>query len=163
MKPIALLVTVVLFLGCTDAGRDPDQSTSRYDFLSLHWEATGSTNDARFCDLLGTGEKIPLESEVVLGIRHFAAAHATHDRARSVHSVDVELTPDGRRRLKEHSLENVGRRLAIVIDNDVVALPVVTRAIDKDTLDLMPIANARMAEDLAKRINAAIRGGNNGS
>lgn len=163
MRLATYLAAVFLLLGCTDVARDSDPSSSQYDLLSLHWEARGSTNDVRWCDLSRTGERIPLEPEVVLGMRHFAAAHVTHDTASSTPSVDVEMTPEGRGRMKELSSANIGRRLAIVVDNDVAALATVWRTIDTDRVNLMPMADVRLAEDLAKRINAAILRENNGS
>lgn len=163
MRFATYLTAVFLLLGCTEGVRNANHSSSQFDLLSLHWEARGSTNDVRWCDLSGTGERIPLEPEVILGMRHFAAAHVTHDRANSVHSVDVEMTPEGKGRIKELSSANIGRRLAIVVDNDVAALATVWRTIDTDRVNLMPMADAHVAEDLAKRINAAILRENNGS
>lgn len=163
MRLITYLAVGLLLLGCTKAGRDANPSASQFDFLSLHWEARGSTNDVRFCELIRTGERIAVEPEVVLGVRHFAAARVTHDTASSTYHVDVALTPEGRSRFKELSSTNIGRRLAIVLDDDVVALPTIWRTVDTETLDLMPTADARLAEGLAKRINTAILSGSHGS
>jgi preprotein translocase subunit SecD len=96
----------------------------------------------------------------VLGLRHIASAVVTQEGDPATHSVTIVLTTEGRSRLKNLTSQHVGRRLAIVIDNEVVALPAVMRPIDTGELPLMPIEKAEVAKALAQRINeATLRGG----
>jgi hypothetical protein len=158
MKLAVRIAMLFLSVGCTSRVSPPSVvPPSAFDFISLHWEAKGSSNNIRICDLKATGQKIPLEAETVLGLRHFASAQVTHEPETSTHSVTVMLTPEGRDRLKDATAEHVGRRLAIVIDNDIVGLPLVMRPIDIAELPLMPIADAQLAERLAERINTAVQ------
>ena len=154
MRKITTVAVLLSFSGC--ASRVPPPSVlppSAFGFLSLHWEARGPSNSIRICELKSTGQEIPLEAETVLGLPHFASAQVVHE---PTYSVTVRLTPEGRDRLRNLTAEHIGRRLAIVIDNDVVALPVVMRPIDAAELPLMPMADMRTAESLARRINEAI-------
>ena len=158
MKLAILLAMLFLSVGCTGRASQPSiVPPSAFDFLSLHWEAKGPSNNIRICELKSTGQEIPLDAESVLGLRHFASAQVTHQPEMSTYSVTVVLTPEGRERLKNATAEHVGRRLAIVIDNDVVALPVVMKPMDTAELPLMPTANAQLAGSLAERINTAIQ------
>ena len=158
MKLAVVLAMLLLAGGCTSRASQPAiVPPSAFDFLSLHWEANGPSNKIRICDLKSTGQTIPLDAETVLGLRHFASAQVMHLPETSTYSVTMMLTPEGRNRLKDATAEHVGRRLAIVIDNDVVALPTVMRPLDVAEMPLMPIGDAQVAERLAGRINAAVQ------
>jgi preprotein translocase subunit SecD len=157
MRLIGCIAAFLLVVACTTHGGQADQSPSEFGYLSLHWEAAGPSNDVRYCDLIGSGKKIGLDPGAVLEMRHFAAARTTYDKTTGIHSVDVVMTAAGRQRLKELSSRNIGRRLAIVVDDDIVALGTVWRTIDTDALNLPAMADAKTAEDVARRINAAIQ------
>jgi preprotein translocase subunit SecD len=158
MRLIRCFVAFLLIVGCANDAGQSNQSTSRFGYLSLHWEAVGPSNDVRWCDLINSGKRLALEPDAVLGMQHFAAARTTFDEKSGTHSVDLVMTAEGRQRMKELSSRNIGRRLAIVVEDDIVALATVPRTIDADTLNLPAMADARTAEDVARRINSAIRG-----
>jgi preprotein translocase subunit SecD len=158
MRLAAVIAALLLVVGCrTDAGR-ADRSTSEYGYLSLHWEAAGPSNDVRWCDLVSSGQRIALDPGPVLAMRHFAAARTAHDGESDTYFVEVEMTAEGRERMKELSARNVGRRLAIVVEDDIVALATVSRPIDADALNLPTMPDSMTAEKVAGRINRAIEG-----
>lgn len=67
------------------------------------------------------------------------------------------LPPSAFDLLSFHWEATEGRRLGIVIDNEVAALPTVMRPIDAAEIPLMQIANPELAEWRARRINRAIQ------
>ena len=158
MRLIRCFAILLLVIGCANDAGQADRSTSKFGYLSLHWEAVGPSNDVRWCDLINSGKRLALDPDVVLEMRHFAAARTTFDEKSGIHSVDLVMTAEGRQRMKELSSRNIGRRLAIVVKDDIVALATVSRTIDADTLNLPAMPDARTAEDVAQRINLAIRG-----
>jgi preprotein translocase subunit SecD len=138
---------VVLLLGaCSGFG-------SRPEFLSVQWEADGASKNVRFCELIGTGQEIPLDPEILVGLSHIRSARVVREEGAPTYSVMVGLTSEGQSRLKDLSSQHIGRRLAIVLDDEVVGLATVMRPLDAGELPLMPTADESAARDLAERIN----------
>ena len=128
----------------------------RQHFFSVQWEADGASKNVRFCDLKATGQKIGLDPEIAVGLRHIRSARVTRDEGTATYSVILTLTPEGQTRLKDLSSKNIRRRLAIVLDDEVVGLPTVMRPLDGSELPLMPTGDESLAKVLAQRINNAI-------
>lgn len=158
MRLIGLIAALLLLVGCTADAHRADRSASDFSYLSLHWEAVGPSNDVRWCDLRGSGQQVALDSSVVLETRDFTAARTAHDEESNTYFVEIVMTAEGRNRMKELSSRNLGRRLAIVIENEVVALATVSHPIDSDALNLPTMPDAATAEKVAAQINRAIEG-----
>jgi hypothetical protein len=158
MRLIGLITIMVLLIGCSADSHRPEGSAAEYSSISLHWEAVGPSNDVRWCDLLGSGQRLALDTGVVLETRHFAGARVAHDEAKNTYVVEVVMTEEGRRRMKELSSSNLGRRLAIVLDDDIVALATVSHPIDSDALNLPTMTDSATAEKVSGEIKKAIEG-----
>jgi beta-lactamase regulating signal transducer with metallopeptidase domain len=71
--------------------------------------------------------------------------------------IDFTLTPDGTRAFAALTRDNVGKRIAILIDGQVVSAPVVREAITGGKGQISGAFTEAEARDLAERITAAAR------
>jgi preprotein translocase subunit SecD len=77
---------------------------------------------------------------------------------RDSYVVELVMTEEGRRRMKELSSRNLGRRLAIVLDDDIVALATVSHPIDSDALNLPTMPDSATAEKVSVQIKRVVEG-----
>jgi len=76
---------------------------------------------------------------------------------RGLYSVQLTLKPESAAKLEELTSRNMGKRLAIIIDGEVLTAPVIAAPIRGTAVSLgLYIAKAR-ASELARRINGAVR------
>jgi hypothetical protein len=149
------LVMLFFVAACSGAESDvpvAERSADEFDFISLHWPLDIPEPDARVCLILGTGEEIPLDPDPILGMADFEMARVRDQLPQVV----VRLTQEGADRLGTITRENIGRRLALVVDDQVVALPLIRAEVTAGELDLMPVASSEEAERFADRINHAL-------
>ena len=157
MRFTIFLAAFLLFLAGTKGAGQVTPSSLDDEFLSLYWESAGPSTDVLWREVGGSNERIALEPEVVLDTRHFVAARVTGNQAAGTLTVELELTAEGQRRIREQSSANVGRRLAIVLDGGLMALPKVMSVLDDTAFPLGPMLDAGTANELVQRINAAIQ------
>jgi preprotein translocase subunit SecD len=158
MRLYRYITAFVLMAGCGTQPNDADPYSPASRYLSLHWVAADSSSGVRWYELPASGERVAVEREAVLGMIHFAAARTAQEEQGGGYFVEIVMTADGRTRMKELSSENAGRQLAIIVEGEVLALPMVTRTVDAEALSLPVMDDAEAADDLARRVNAMIAG-----
>jgi hypothetical protein len=157
MRLYRYFAVLLLVIGCAPQAGLPERSSRGTDHLALHWESAGSPNDVRWYHLVGSDERIAVEPEPVLALHHFSAARIAQEPS-GRHFVELVMTAEGRSRLKEQSSAIADRRrLAIVFEAEIMALPMVTRTIDAEALNLPIMPDAQAAEELARRMDSAIK------
>jgi preprotein translocase subunit SecD len=72
--------------------------------------------------------------------------------------VDFSLTPDGTKQFAEITGQNIGKRLAIVIDGQLITAPVIRSPITGGKGQITGNFTEQEAKDLAAKINKAIAG-----
>ena len=157
MRFTIFLAVILLSLSGTTVAGQGTPSSSTDDFISMHWEAASTSESVLWYELSGSSERVAVEPEAVLGTRHFVTARVTGNQSSGNLTVEVEMTAEGQRRIRELSSANIGRRLAIVLDGDVMAIPKVMSAVGGTAFPLGPMLDAGTAEELARSINAAIQ------
>lgn len=148
MRSVLMILTLLVAAACRG-----DSPPTPLSLLSLHWLAAPELEDAVFC-LLPDGSNVPVQPEALVDIERVASARVQAEGNDS-YVVVVQLDSVGRVRLREVTTQGVGRRLAIVVDGTVAALPLITRPIESGELTLMP-SEEHAAKELARRVNAAI-------
>jgi beta-lactamase regulating signal transducer with metallopeptidase domain len=103
------------------------------------------------------GGDLWLEPGVPITGAMFASAQAGRDAAGSP-TVDFSLTPEGARRLADLTRENVGKRLAILVDGKVVWAPVIRDEIAGGKGQISGRFTPGQTEALAADIRAAAAG-----
>jgi preprotein translocase subunit SecD len=149
----AVGLLALTFISACDANATRTLRGGEHDLLSFHWPIEQPGPDVRMCVIAATGQQIALDRDPIIGVREFERAYLSTPDA---HFVTVQLTPSGRTTLAEATSARIGQRLAIVVDDQVVALPVITQSLDVPELPLVPQMSAASADSLAKRINDAI-------
>lgn len=147
---IAALVLVALTACAEDP--TPQAEDRTFDFVSLHWPLEEPDPDARICQVLATGDSISLDPDPLLRLAHFDTARV----APGSDFVTVTLTDRGAEQLADVTGANIGRQLAVVVDDQVLAMPTIRDEIDSGRLDLMPMESRQEAVRLAERINRAL-------
>jgi hypothetical protein len=108
-----------------------------------------------------TGMRSWVLGDVVLTERDVVDAATTQDDSEpGMISVSIELTQDGGARFEEATARSVGRRIALLVDDEVMTAPVVQGVISGGSLRVTmgrgdPEAKRREAEELARRLRGA--------
>ncbi|GIW51504.1 MAG: hypothetical protein KatS3mg081_0859 [Gemmatimonadales bacterium] len=71
--------------------------------------------------------------------------------------LDIHFSPEGAARLSEVTRQNVGKRLAIIIESELVTAPVISGPLKTDRIQLA-LPQADLPQGSADRIVRAIRG-----
>lgn len=147
-------IAALMMLTLTACPEDPTPKVEdrTFDFMSLHWPLEEPAPDARICEVLGTGDPVSLDPEPLLRLAHFDTARVAPGR----NFVTVSLTDRGAAQLADVTGANIGRQLAVVVDDQVLAMPTIRDRIDSGRLDLMPMESRAEAVRLAERINRAL-------
>ena len=100
-------------------------------------------------------ERLNVEKKVLLdetGLKSAAVAKGL----KSQPQIDFSLTPDGKERFAKITGQNIGRRLAIVIDGQLITAPTIQSPITGGQGQITGSFTRQEARDLAAKINQAI-------
>lgn len=149
---LSLLWLSLVVWGC-DGQREVQVDEQAADLISLHWPASQPAPDSRMCAIVGTGEEIALDPNPIIGLEHIAEAYVASERD---NFVTIRLTGPGRATLAESTARRIGDNLAVVVDDRVLAMPLIQSSLDVPEIALMPQQSREEVDDLAARINEAI-------
>ena len=100
-------------------------------------------------------EKLNVERKVLLDQTALKSADVSKSWG-GCSQIDFSLTPDGKERFAEITGQNVGRRLAIVIDGQFMTAPTIQAVITSGKGQIAGNFSEQEAKDLAAKINQAI-------
>jgi len=99
-------------------------------------------------------EKLNVQKKILLdqtALKSAVAAKSGQDYWR----VDFSLTPDGTRQFAEITSQNIGKRLAIVIDGRLITAPMIQSSITAGRGQITGTFTKQEARDLAAKLNQA--------
>jgi preprotein translocase subunit SecD len=101
-----------------------------------------------------TGEKLYLHKEAIITNKDVIEAWAVPSYAANRFDIAIDFSEEGAKRIAKASTENIGKRLAILVDGKVVYAPVLRTPIsDKAIISgYMPSFTKEEAEQLARKI-----------
>jgi len=102
-----------------------------------------------------SAEKLNVQKKILLdqtALKSAAASKGWQD----YWQVDFSLTPDGTRQFAEITGQNLGKRLAIVIDGQLITAPIIQSSITGGKGQITGTFTKQEAKDLAAKINRAI-------
>ena len=102
-----------------------------------------------------TTEKLNVEKKVLLDQTALESA-VVSPSGHGYSQIDFSLTPDGKEQFAEVTGRNTGRRLAIVIDGQLITAPVIQAQITGGKGQITGNFTEQEAKDLAAKINKAI-------
>lgn len=105
----------------------------------------------------GSGRILYLQPKAVLSTPDIAAAAVRTDPLSASPVVELTLTPSGRDRLARATTDNVGRILAVLIDEALITAPVIREPILGGRVQISGLMTVAEAADLARLLGAAPR------
>jgi preprotein translocase subunit SecD len=102
-----------------------------------------------------TGRVLYLWPETVLSNINIASATARIDPVSATPVVELALTPAGRDRLAQATTNNVGRILAVLVDEALITAPVIREPILGGRVQISGLMTTAQATDLALLLRAA--------
>jgi len=106
--------------------------------------------------LEGTSEKLYLHKEVIISNKDVVAAHPIPSFTPRSFDIEIELSNEGAKRISKASTENIGKRIAVLIDGKVIVAPVLRSTISHKAViaGSAPSFTKEEAEGLARKIVA---------
>ncbi|HWK55178.1 MAG TPA: protein translocase subunit SecD, partial [Hyphomicrobiales bacterium] len=126
-------------------------TTAKMDF---YWVAPAGSANAMIVPGTGAGESYPLEREVAMEGRHVRDARMAFDPRTTEPKVNFRLDDSGARQFGEMTRANIGRRLAVVLDGQVITAPAIRNAITGGSGEISGNFSTREAADLAVLLRA---------
>jgi SecD/SecF fusion protein len=125
--------------------------------MSFHWVADANTSAATTVIQVpgdAAGTIYTLEAPVALEGKHISDARLGFSQRTNEPVVTFTLDNDGARRFGELTRENIGRALAIVLDNKVITAPVIRSAIQAGSGEISGAFTSATANELALLLRA---------
>jgi len=128
-------------------------STAKLEFRMLSDSASGDV------DLLPSrdekGAKVPVERRVMADGGDLTDAQPAFDQQSHEPMVSFKFNLKGAQRFGQATSENVGRRMAIVLDNEVISAPVIRTAITGGSGQITGNFSVQQANDLSVLLRAS--------
>ena len=102
-------------------------------------------------------ERLNVQKKILLDQTALKSAVASTNR-QGYAQIDFSLTPDGTERFAKITGQNIGKRLAIVIDSQLITAPVIQSPITGGKGQITGNFTEQEAKDLAAKINKAVGG-----
>ena len=150
---LAKLMFVVALLGGVPAW---GSAQAAEPLLSVHLVTTEIKPGIKLCEQYGTGLKIAYEPEAVLSLADVDSVSIEREGEDGPFSVVLVFSSAGRTRLHQMSTQNVGRRIAIVVDDVAHAIPLIRQPLDLDRLPVGFYSDEAYARQLAERLAVAL-------
>lgn len=102
-------------------------------------------------------ETLNVRKEVALDHTALSAATVMHEGPSNKPMIAIELTANGRKAFAELTRQNIGKRLAIVVDGKLLTAPIIRSEIPGGSAMITGNFSDQEAKDLASKINNAIK------
>jgi len=100
-------------------------------------------------------EKFDLQKKILIDQTALKSV-ATSTNFQGYQQIDFSLTPEGQKLFAEITSQNIGKRLAIIIDNKLISAPRIASRITEGKGQITGSFSEQEAKDLAAKMSAAI-------
>jgi SecD/SecF fusion protein len=100
-------------------------------------------------------EKLEMQKKVLMDQTALKSV-ATSTNFQGYRQIDFSLTPEGQKEFAEITGQNIGKRLAIIIDNKLISAPRIAGPITVGEGQIVGSFSEQEANDLAEKMRAAI-------
>lgn len=149
---VVLLSLVVIGCSADDAVTPSD--TTR--FVEFRLVSDAIDGDSQRMTLVKTGEQLHLGSEVLLDLSDVERAELVSNDEGKSYLVYLILTDEGKRKFREITGANLGRRLGVVVDGRLVQAPTILEQINSGKIPVFFQLDKSEAEEESGRINAVL-------
>jgi len=104
----------------------------------------------------GTSEKLYVHKEVIVSNKDVVAARPIPSLVPNSFDIEIEFSDEGAKKISKASAENIGKRIAILIDGKAIVAPIVRSTISNKAViaGSAPSFTKAEAEELARKIVA---------
>jgi preprotein translocase subunit SecD len=147
---------VLLSLALVGANIHVQQRPQARVIIEFRLAESSPSDDLQEVVLEGTSEKLYLHKEIIISNKDVVAARPIPSFTPRSFDIEIEFSDEGAERISRASTENIGKRIAILIDGKVVVAPVLRSSISHKAVlaGSAPSFTKEEAEDLARKIVA---------
>lgn len=125
--------------------------------LSVHLVTTEIRPGVKLCEQYGTGLQIAYEPEAILSLADVDSVSVGREGDSGPFTVILVLSPAGRAQLHRMSTQNVGRRIAIIVNDVAHAIPLIRKPLDLDRLPVGFYSDEATARQIADPLALALQ------
>lgn len=151
-----LLARLVLVLALAAGLPTQNAAQTSEPLLSVHLVTTEISPGVKLCEEFRTGLKIAYEPHALLTLADVDSVSFAREGESGPFTVELVLSSAGRTRLHQMSTENVGRRIAIIVNNVAHAVPLIREPLDLNRLPVGFYPEESYAQQLAAELAAAL-------
>jgi len=143
-------------LAILSANTKAQESPKARVILEFRLAETSPSEGLREVTIDDTNEKLYLHKDVIISNKDVAAARAIPSLTPRSFDIEIEFTEGGADRISRVSAENIGKRIAILMDGKVIVAPILRSAISHKAViaGSAPSFTKEEAEELARKIVA---------
>jgi len=158
MKLRACFVCGLIFvMGCSYfAKSSPPVAPKNPDLLQFRLVEEKEGPDTVAMKVMGKDETLHVNKQALLSALDVRSAKATRDRYRDSAAISLSLTQEGAGKFGEITAKNINRRLAIVVDGQLVSAPVIRSRVEGGEAVITGSFTMKEAQELASAINANV-------
>ncbi|HEX8430786.1 MAG TPA: hypothetical protein VF625_05840 [Longimicrobium sp.] len=134
----------------------PSVGAAQEPLLSVHVVTTEIKPGVKLCEQFRTGLQIAYEPDAILTLADVDSVSFAREGEDGPFSVVLALSSAGRARLHAASTNNVGRRIAIIVDDVAHAVPLIRQPLDLDRLPVGYYPDEAEARQIAALLAAAL-------
>jgi preprotein translocase subunit SecD len=132
-------------------------NSSIFQIRLVRDHASADTEEMPWKSRDGQTVPLPVEKTAVFDDAGVASAVVVKDKATGKAQLRITLTQSGSKRFEEITMQNIHKRIAIIIDGVLYEAPMIQAQISTDSLPIRDDFNEQQAEALARKINASVK------
>jgi preprotein translocase subunit SecD len=158
MKLRACLVCGLVFvMGCAYfAKSSPPVAPKNPDLLQFRLVEEKEGPDTVAMKVMGKDETLNVNKQVLLNALDVESAKATRERHSGSPGLSLNFTRDGAKKFAEVTAKNVNRKLAIIVDGQLLSAPVIRSRVEGGKAVITGSFTMKEAQELASAINANV-------
>jgi len=147
---------LVLLGGRASFAKQPAPGKSKNpDVLQFRLVEDKEGPDTVAMKLKGKDETLHVNKQVLLNALDVESARATHDAVRGTPNISLNFTRDGAKKFAEVTAKNVNRKLAIIVDGQLLSAPIIRTAIEGGKAIIEGDFKLKEAQELVHAINGS--------
>jgi len=151
MLSTILLLSLLLVGAKTEIQEKPDRV-----MIEFRLAESSPSEGLQELTIEGTSQRLYVHKEVIITNKDVVAARPIPSFVPNSFDIEIEFSDDGAKKISKASTENIGKRIAILIDGKAVVAPLLRSTISNKAViaGSAPSFTRNEAEELARKIMA---------
>ena len=152
MLSTILILSLALVASKTEVQQNPQNRVK----IEFRLAESSPSEGLQEVSIEGASEKLYVHKEVIVSNKDVVAARPIPSLVPNSFDLEIEFSDEGAKKITKATTENIGKRIAILIDGKVIVAPVVRSTISNKAViaGSAPSFTRNEAEDLARKIVA---------